>query len=486
VGEDAGFPVHIPGMSNLSAPTEEQTKNLAVWRATALEKMPYMASMIFSLRPVNFDGVESFAVDAQHRLYVNFDGIASWSVQLCAEALLHECGHLYGDHSERAKAHSVKDDEQTDWNYGADAEINDDLVQAGCSELAAMCITPKSLGMPDNDLAEVYFDGIKAKRAAKKQQQGQPQAGQGNGSGAQGQQGQPGQAQQGQPQAGQGAGQGQPGRGSGGSAAGQPGQGKFAGCGSGSGGQAAPGELGSGDANGAAPGASDAEHQRVRIQTSAAIAEHVAKGRGTVPGGLVETAAQVLAPPKVPWKQTLAAFMRLAVKRGGGGTHSTYAKANKRKRKVYLPNGSRVLFPGTFKPRVTLAVVRDTSGSMGGADLAEATNEIVGIAAAMQIKDDDLRILDVDAVVHTVKGFKGAETLEAVSGRGGTDMCVGIERAMQLDPTPTVIVVCTDGYTPWPAEQTDVPVVACLIGKNAEGLRASVPDWIVTVVVDRD
>ena len=473
------------GMSNMSAPTEDQMMTLAVWRATALEKMPYMASMIFSLRPLNYDGVESFAVDAQHRMYINFDNVADWSVQLCAEALLHECGHLYGDHSERAKAHQVKDEQQTDWNLAGDAEIDDDLVQAGCSELAAICITPKSLGMPDNDLAEVYFDGIKAKRAAKrqKQQQGQPQAGQGNGSGAQGQQGRPGQGQQGQGQPGQ-SGQ-QPGEGSGGGA-GQPAEGKFAGCGSGSGGEAAPGELGSDDANGAAPGASDAEHQRVRIQTSAAIQEHVAKGRGTVPGGLVHTATQVLAPPKVPWKQTLAAFMRLAVKRGGGGTHSTYAKANRRKRKVYLPNGSRVLFPGTFNPRVTLAVVRDTSGSMGGADLADATNEIVGIAAAMQIKGDDLRILDVDAAVHTVKGFQGAATLAEVSGRGGTDMCVGIERAMELDPKPTVIIVCTDGYTPWPAEPTDVPIVACLIGGTAEQVRESVPDWIVTVVVDRD
>ena len=43
-----------------------------------------MASMIFSMRVVNTDGVKSYAVDAQHRLYVSFEGIESWPAAIGA------------------------------------------------------------------------------------------------------------------------------------------------------------------------------------------------------------------------------------------------------------------------------------------------------------------------------------------------------------------------------------------------------------------
>ncbi len=77
--------------------TPAQDAILALWRAKALERMPYFAPILFSLRVLAAPGLGTFAVDAKHRLYVDFEAVAAWSALENAEALLHECGHLFRD-----------------------------------------------------------------------------------------------------------------------------------------------------------------------------------------------------------------------------------------------------------------------------------------------------------------------------------------------------------------------------------------------------
>ena len=36
-------------------------------------------------------------------------------------------------------------------------------------------------------------------------------------------------------------------------------------------------------------------------------------------------------------------------------------------------------------------------------------------------------------------------------GGGGTDMGAGLAKAAELRPRPDLIIVLTDGYTPWPS-----------------------------------
>jgi predicted metal-dependent peptidase len=66
-------------------------------------------------------------------------------------------------------------------------------------------------------------------------------------------------------------------------------------------------------------------------------------------------------------------------------------------------------------------------------------------------------------------------------GGGGTDMRAGIVAAESAHPHPDVVVVLTDGYTPWPDKPTRARLVVAVIG--AQAAAEHVPDWATTVVV---
>lgn len=118
-------------------------------------------------------------------------------------------------------------------------------------------------------------------------------------------------------------------------------------------------------------------------------------------------------------------------------------------------------------------------------DLSTVTSEVEGIAKQLGVRDNNLIVLDVDAELAATRKYRKASDLEEISGRGGTDMCVGIESAMALRPVPSAIVVLTDGFTPWPTEKGRVPIVACIVGLGAsdEGIMGQVPPFIQTVKV---
>lgn len=413
--------------------TASQEAELALWRAKALERMPYFAPILFSLRVLDAPGLGTFAVDARHRLYIDFGAVAAWSALENAEALLHECGHLFRDHTARAEARGVRDSEHTAWNIAADAMLNLDLVQAGCRTLGQKGILPAKLGLPDGRTTEWYFDQLRPRLGpdASSQQPGKP----------------------------------------------------YAGCGSGAGAAPAPGEI-DGMGGGATQGAGDVERELVRINTAAAIRQHAEqRGRGSVPGGLLQEAEQVLSSPKVPWQQVLAPAIRRAVASRAGHYDIDPARRHRRRHRVDIAPGKRIVYPGTYSPKPTLALIRDTSGSVSDTDLELVTNEVLGIANGMGIRGRDLRILDVDAAVQHTADYTGAAGLTQVHGRGGTDMRVGIQAALDLKPRAHAIVVFTDGETPWPEVKPPVPVVVCLVGGTAEAAAGRVPRWAVSVSV---
>jgi intein/homing endonuclease len=359
--------------------------------------------------------------------------------------------------------------------HNCDAANNDDLIDAGCTSLAEHAMTPSKIGAPDYQTAEFYFDFLKQTQdddeSGNDPSGGQPSSGDGEGQSFGEGKGQ---------QSGDGKGQS-----SGYSSPGDDSDEEWAGCGSAAGGEKAPCELDpDDDANGAAPAANDAEVKIIDIATATEIKEYAAKHPGKTPRGLIEHAEQILKPSELGWRQILSSAVRRAAASRSGDFDTTYSRRNRRQSHRVYGEGS-IIQPGIESPVPRLVIVRDTSGSMGADELSMVTNEVDGIAKQLGVRGENMIVLDVDAEVAATRKYRKASDLAEIAGRGGTNMCVGIEAAAVLRPAPSAIVVITDGWTPWPDVKTRLPVVACIVGSGAgdAAVLHSIPNWIIVVKV---
>ena len=496
--------------TGLDTPNAEQEENLRIWRAVALQKMPYFSRLLFSLRVLNAPGLGTYGVDNHYRLYIDFDAVTEKGTEWNVDSLLHECSHLFAAHADLAKDIALLAHDRMTWNYATDASINDDLVASGCYSFLEEDPLPERFGQPNWKTAPFYFHKLKELKDKQDKNKPKPQQGQGqkdqNGQPSQGQGQQPGQSgsqgdNNGNSQS-QGQGEGSDGQGqtSAGNTQGQGsgqanGQGQpFRGCGSGSGGPAAPWELDADDdLGGKAPAATSGEKERIRIQTATAVKEH-SKSRGTVAAGFSEIADDILAPSKTPWQKVLSSHIRRAVASKLGNYDTDHSKRSRRRHRAPIKDGNGVVLgnvchPGHYEPTPSIEVIRDTSGSMSTYDLGLATREIEMIAKRVGIRGKDLMVTDVDAAVHSTRAFNRKSDVAEAHGRGGTSMIPGIEAAMERKRKPTAIVVITDGYTPWPKERGRIPVVAAIVCPEENfqffqtGGAEGVPDFIKTVCI---
>jgi predicted metal-dependent peptidase len=462
-----------PSAPSLRRMTDDEAARLAPSAVILLESAPYLATIWFELDTFVAPGLNTFAVDDKWRLYIDPAAMDRWGVEGTAAVLQHEIHHVLRDHAGRCRAHGVPKTKpgHEAWNIAGDAEINDDLRQIGVT-LPEGCVYPDMLGLDEGKSAEFYYDNLPRNPNG---DQGSDDSGDGQGQsdGA------------GDPSDGQSNGDGV-GNGSGPegdqSGNGNGGQGdesswpNFDGCGSGSGGQEAPCES-------AAPedsGRDEASRDLARRATAQAIRDAAAKGRGTIPGALEEWANQVLAPPTVPWRKVLQSSVRRAMSHQRGMLDYTWRRPSRR-------DTGNVLRPSMFAPKPRVAVVIDTSGSMSKKDLSAALAEVEGVIRQAGVRGDDLRVLDVDAQVHGSQRVRSAQQVR-LRGRGGTDMRVGIEAAAaDKRHDPHIIVVLTDGMTPWPDKEIPgVSVIAAIIGDYGATGIYECPPWIKKVLVGQD
>lgn len=416
-------------MSVMRELNDAEWQAFRVRRLVAVEMMPYFAAGLFSMIPVAAPGLGTFAVDRNWRLYMDPQmllGEAGWSVQEGAGVLLHELGHLVREHAVRSDALEQPVHHQR-WNLACDAEINDDLLSAEVA-LPEGVVTPEVLGYEPGLMAESYY------RAQTSEGSGDT-CGAGGGSDDEGD--------------------------------------DDPGCGSGAGSTPIPGELSAGSATGGREGVDEATADVLRRQIAVAVRQYGSQGRGTVPAGLARWADRVLAPPVTPWQRVLSAAVRSSLAEAAGRTEYSYRRPSRRQ----VPG---VVLPAMRGPKLTVAIVVDTSGSMGTGELTAALSEISGIIKVAGVARERLTVMACDAETSEPQRIRRVQDIE-LTGGGGTDMRVGIAAAEALRPSPQVVIVLTDGLTPWPEVPTRAKLVCVVIGNEQAASRT--PSFATTVNV---
>lgn len=238
-------------------------------------------------------------------------------------------------------------------------------------------------------------------------------------------------------------------------------------CGSGADGKPRPGDGDDGI---------DASASALLQLSVAAEIQKAAREPGTVPAGW-QRWAEALLPTKVDWRRVLAAEIRRAVSYVAGRVDYSYRRPSRRGAAA-LP----AILPTLIRPVPEVAVVCDTSGSMTGDLLEQALVEVEGILTRGGLPSGSLRVLAVDTTVHAVRRVSRASQV-MLAGGGGTDMGAGIAAAAALKPRPSIVVVLTDGYTPWPSRPPrGIRVVVGLL--NFPGMPIpGAPEWARTVVI---
>ena len=191
-------------------------------------------------------------------------------------------------------------------------------------------------------------------------------------------------------------------------------------------------------------------------------------GEGT--GGWRQWAQNVIN-PRVDPRTALLRMVRQAVEVTSGQGDYSYRRPNRRNPRRDLVR------PSTVQPIPRITVIADTSGSMDQRDLGLSLGLIGKVLNGFRIRDG-IRVVcgDIKAVV-SARVFNPKQVI--LAGGGGTDMGKLIQEVAKSKPLPQLIVVCTDGETPWCAP-VGIPVVACV---TRERYAKRVPSWIKTVVL---
>ena len=416
--------------------TAPEAETLAAARLLALDRMPYLASALFDVVAVRSPGLNTFGVDAAWRLYLDPELLLDWEVDQVAGVLLHEVGHLLRDHHRRHTERPIQ--HAYAWNLAADAEINDDLLAAGVP-LPGAPITPATLGRPEGLLAEEYFhrllrdaevvhtpevDTPDADRLEVDTEVADPR------------------------------------------------------CGSGAGADRLPGELPADAPD--HPGRSEVEAELTRRAVAAAVraaSVDAAATAGPLPGGWRRWADHVLAPPRIPWQQQLRRTVRRGLAVEAGQLDTSYRRPGRRR----IP---RVVTPGLVQPRLTVGVVIDTSASMSRRQLQAALAELDGICTRAGVRAEELVVVTADVEVHEAPRLRSAAQLP-LTGGGGTDLRPAIAALATHRLRPGVVVVCTDGLTPWPPTPPRGCTVIVVLLARADGQRPPrPPTWSEVIALD--
>ena len=196
---------------------------------------------------------------------------------------------------------------------------------------------------------------------------------------------------------------------------------------------------------------------------------------GSTAGGWRRWADEIL-DPVVDWRRQLAAAIRRGRTLISGRVDYSYSRPSRRASAT--PD---VILPVLRRPVPLIAVVIDTSGSMTGSLLGQALGELAGLllAAGVHSGRDSIRLIACDAEAAEAQRVLDVRDVQ-LTGGGGTDMGSGLSAAAALRPPPDIVVVLTDGHTPWPAESPG-PFHSIVVLLDRTG---TTPPWATRILVE--
>lgn len=236
-------------------------------------------------------------------------------------------------------------------------------------------------------------------------------------------------------------------------------------CGSGADGLAREWDLGPEGGH----GLSEQERDAVRFRVAQGI-----KGRpGHAPKSWRRWADEAFHPPQ-PWRELLGAAVRSAASGSGAGEDYSYGRPSRRSAGV-----PGAVLPSLRRRPPRVCVIIDTSASVSDTELGSALLEVAAIARAVGGRRDMVTVVSCDAAARIAHPLCGAEGIPLVGG-GGTDLRSGFARALRLRPRPDVVVVLTDGQTPWPRSRPACRTVVGLFPREGRGgsWRGDDPDHV--------
>ena len=393
-------------------------KLFALGRAYLRKQAPYLAHTLYGLIPVPVPGCGTMAVTEGMVMYYDPVWIESepsfqtiengkFTGHECVAACIHhECQHIVRG-LERLKA--LADPELA--NIAADMAINYDLREAGW-RLPPWVVYPETYGFKGGLTLEGYYKLLAEDKAAAMKTLQQMLKKKGfKGGKKEGQDGQGEQSPKSAPMAGQ--------------------------CGGAAGN---PVDKDLEKALDEKDGRATSDVERIKKVTKHEIKDHIAQhGRGSAPGFRTEDLTFEKKKSMVDWKSTLNRVVRRAVGAVISGAND-FSMRHPSKRSMVVG----VIRPGLVDQLCEVALIRDTSASMGTKQLNAANNESIAIMTQLGI--DEVWFIDADTQVHTCKRMRLKDIPNAKPvGRGGTDFRQSFDKLKKLRPKPDVVIYLTDG-----------------------------------------
>ena len=394
----------------------------------APRNLSYLTHALYALVAVPTSAVATIAADEYWRLYVNPGWAFATEVPEIARELVHLTWHLLMDHAGRARGMLVDATTSDAWHRACELTVDETLAPSGASpsptaeEAALTGATPAGRfgRLRSGRSAEEYFAALS----------GLPvRAGTGTGE-----------------------------------------EGAGCRCGSCCDGIPRSSDLPP-DADAGLVDRVGAEFIRERV---AIDYQEYAKARGDEPGEALRW-ARGITEPRIPWEPLLARTVRHAVGSTSGRQEPTWTRPSRRQSSV-----PQVLLPGWRRPLPTVAMVVDTSASVDDFLLGRALAEVDGALRGLGVAGAQVMVYACDAALGAVTRVRRASDAALVGG-GGTDLRIGIAAASAHRPRPDLIVVFTDGYTPWPATPPPGSAVIAAMLRRADETLPPAPVWATRI-----